>query len=323
MRPLEGISVRMKKPILFLVALAIAAAGGWFFFGKKPATSAPSTQTAPATPEANRTHAVGVGALGRIEPRSRVVHVSHDAGPDGARVEILHVREGQEVKAGDLIVTFSDHARKQAMLETARANISVMEGRLAAQQAEQRAAARDFERYRKLALSSAASVSRKDEAENRSQQASANILALKAELEAAKSQVVLAEEEVKQTEVTAPISGTILKIHSWPGERVGEMGVVEMANLAQLDAVAEIYERDIARVKEGQQAEIIIHGLDEKITGTVREIGFQVYKNDLNNTDPLANRDNRIIEVRITIPEKDAPLLRNMIYRQVDVRIAP
>ncbi|MFN7401058.1 MAG: HlyD family efflux transporter periplasmic adaptor subunit [Alphaproteobacteria bacterium] len=316
----------MTKKILVVMLLLAAAAGGWWFFSGNTesvvttATSSASSEISQPLP-ANDTS--GVGALGRIEPRSRVVHVSHDAGPDGARVEILHVAEGQEVKAGDLIVTFSDHGRKRAALETAKAGIGVIEGRLNAQIAEERTARREFERYRKLALTNAASVARKDEAQNRAEQASANIAALRAELEAEKSRVVLAEEEVKQTTVTAPISGTILKIHSWPGERVGDAGVVEMANLAALDVVAEVYERDIARVKPGQKAEITIRGLGRTITGTVRELGFQVYKNDLNNTDPLANRDNRIIEVRITVPQEDAAMLRNMIYLQVDVRIYP
>ena len=314
----------MKKLLVFLGVAALAFAGAWFFMWSKPpnliATSpAPTAAWAPS----GGSEVAGVGALARIEPRSRVIRVSHDAGPDGARVEVLHVAEGQEVKQGDRIVTFSDHERKQVMMGTARAQIGVIEGRLAAQRSEQSAANRDFERFRKLALASAVSEARKEEAENRAQQASANILALKAELEAQKLRVSLAEEEVKQTVVDAPIDGTILKIHARPGERVGDMGVVEIANLSQLDAVAEVYERDIARVKEGQRAEITMRGFDRVLEGTVRDVGFQVYKNDLNDTDPLANRDSRIVEVRITIPEQETPLLRNMIYRQVDVRILP
>lgn len=31
----------------------------------------------------------GIGALGHIEPRSRVISVSHNAGPEGARVKQL------------------------------------------------------------------------------------------------------------------------------------------------------------------------------------------------------------------------------------------
>lgn len=312
---------------VILIAGAVVLIGGAAFFFLQEEQAPPPTPAAQAKQAvaAAITHTTneGVGALGRLEPRSRVIRVSHDAGPEGARVETLHVKEGQEVAAGDVIVTFSDHGRKLAALETAKSQIGVIEGRISAQEAERRTANLEYERYRQLAKTSAVSIARKDEAENRFNQAQANIKALGAELAAAKSQVSLAEEEVKQTEIRAPIDGTILKIHTWPGERVGDKGVAEMANLTQLDAVAEVYERDIARVKEGQDVEILIRGIDQPLNGTVREIGFQVFKNDLNDTDPLANRDNRVIEVRITIPEESAPALRNMIYRQVDVRILP
>lgn len=314
----------MKRLLLIPAVIAVGAIGIFLLKGKDEPAPAPTPAVAAKQAVAEGIgNNEGVGALGRLEPRSRVIRVSHDAGPEGARVETLHVAEGQEVKAGDVIVTFSDHGRKAAALETAKSQIGVIEGRISAQEAERKTSEREYERYRVLAKSSAVSVARKDEAENRFTQAIANIKALNAELDSARSQVKLAEEEVKQTQVTAPIDGTILKIHTWQGERVGDKGVAEMANLKQLDAVAEVYERDIARVKEGQSAEIIISGIDQPITGKVREVGFQVFKNDLNDTDPLANRDNRVIEVRITIPEESALALRNMIYRQVDVRILP
>uniref|UniRef100_UPI00374DB641 hypothetical protein n=1 Tax=Nitrosomonas sp. TaxID=42353 RepID=UPI00374DB641 len=45
---------------------------------------------------------------------------------------------------------------------------------------------------------------------------------------------------------------------------------------------------------------IISLNATEPYRAQVRELGFLVRKNDLNDTDPLADRDNRIIEVRIT-----------------------
>lgn len=43
----------------------------------------------------------GVGALGRLEPRSRVIKVSHNAGTEGARVEQLFFQETDHVKVGE------------------------------------------------------------------------------------------------------------------------------------------------------------------------------------------------------------------------------
>jgi HlyD family secretion protein len=52
-------------------------------------------------------------------------------------------------------------------------------------------------------------------------------------------------------------------------------------------------------------------------------LGYLVRKNDLNDTDPLADRDNRIIEVRLTLDPLAVADLRHQIFRQVYVRIAP
>jgi HlyD family secretion protein len=43
----------------------------------------------------------------------------------------------------------------------------------------------------------------------------------------------------------------------------------------------------------------------------------------LNDTDPLADRDNRIIEVRLTLEPDAVKALQHQIYRQVQVRIMP
>ena len=64
-------------------------------------------------------------------------------------------------------------------------------------------------------------------------------------------------------------------------------------------------------------------GFKRSYNAQVRELGFQVRKNDLNDTDPLADRDNRIIEVRLTLEREAATDLRHQIFRQVKVRIIP
>lgn len=59
----------------------------------------------------------GIGALGRIEPRSRVIKVSHNAGPEGARVERLLFQETDLVKAGEKLAVLSQHAKRRAEVE--------------------------------------------------------------------------------------------------------------------------------------------------------------------------------------------------------------
>ena len=310
----------MKRPFyrlssfrrLALAGLAILLLGGLLAAGNARDES-PRTQ--PATAPS------GIGALGWIEPRSRVIDLSHDAGPEGARIEQLLVEEGQRVAKGDVIALFSDHERKQARLKSAQAQISMLEARIDAEKANQKFYMRDYQRAAKLVKTSAISVSRADDAERLYRNSIASHAALEAELTMAIAELELAKEELKQAELRSPLDATILDIHARPGERVSEQGVVELADLSILDVVAEIYERDMPRVKVGQAATIMLPGNRQSFEGTVRELGYLVRKNDLNNTDPLADRDNRVVEVRITLPDEAADALRHLIFMQVDVRL--
>lgn len=311
--------MKNRKRLLIVTAVIILSVLFWLFKGEKAETSVPNAQTPTVVDPAARPD--GVGALGRIEPRSRVIDLSHDAGPEGARIGELLVAESQTVKKGDVIAIFSDHGRKKAKLDSAKAKVPMLESRIKAEHANEQFAVRDYERARKLVKSNTISKSRFDETERNLRESRATVASLESELSSMKADLVLAERELDQSTLVSPIDGTILKIKAWPGERVTDAGVVEIADLTQMDVVAEIYERDMARVKIGQKAEIKVPGMNELFYGTVRELGYVVRKNDLNDTDPLADRDNRIVEVRITLDTGKEEILKHLIYMQVDVRL--
>jgi HlyD family secretion protein len=265
---------------------------------------------------------MGVGALGRIEPRSKVLNLYDDSGPDGARVEILHVKEGDEVKSGDILVTFSSNGRKKAALELAKIKLEDLKEKIKLQQISYEISEREYNRYSALLQSKSVSVDAKDKAYAAFNDAASKLSSLKSEFSAAEIELTIAEDELKRTYISAPIDGTILKIHSYPGEKISSEGIMEIADLKHFDVVAEVYERDISKVKKGQKAEIFIDGIEDRFEGVVDQLSFQVYKNDINKTDPLANRDNRVVEVRISILEnQNLEIVRHMIYRQVQVRI--
>lgn len=303
----------MKSTRLFLV-LAATALGTAVIIPHADSSEAKSRVAPISTP-------TGIGALGRIEPRSRVIILSHDAGPEGARIESLNVQEGQDVKKGEVVAVFSDYPRKDAKLAAARARIGVLESRIDAEAANQVFFNRDYKRAQELVKTKAVSEARLDEAEKNFRASQATVKSLQAELQSAHADLALAEKELEQARLTSPIDGTVLKIRSWPGERVGEGGVMEIADLTQMDIVAEVYERDMPRVTLGQKAEIRVRGMEGTFAGEVRELGFLVRKNDLNDTDPLADRDNRVVEVRISLSPEAAAKLKHLIYMQVDVRL--
>lgn len=262
-----------------------------------------------------------VGALGVIEPRSRVLNISHDFGPSGVLIEHLYVSEGDNVKVGQPLVKFSNHDNKKAYYNLVSYQIESLLSDLRSQQADFDLAKKEFLRYERLAKTSSVSLSLKDSAELKFKQSESKLEKLNAELNILKSQLEIAQDEFARSIKLAPIDGVILKIHSWPGERASDNSVIEIANLEEFDVVAEVYERDISRVSIGKKAKVNISGIVDDLEGEVYKMGFLVYKNDLNKTDPLSNRDNRIVEVRIKLPKEISKKIKHMIYRQVQVRI--
>ena len=265
----------------------------------------------------------GIGALGRIEPRSRVIKISHNAGPEGARVEQLFFEEADQVKSGETVALLSDHLKKKAQVEAAKARIKVLEAQRAVEQTALLFNKREYLRHQSLEPSSATSVSLADSKRLAFEQSQINLKRLASEIAQARSELKIGQAELSNTRIAAPISGTVLKIHTRPGERVGDRGLLEMADLSQLDVVAEVYESDLLQVRVGQQGCIRAAGFKRNYRAEVRELGFLVRKNDINDTDPLADRDNRIIEVRLTLEPDAVADLQHQIFRQVNVRIAP
>ena len=265
----------------------------------------------------------GIGALGHIEPRSRVISVSHNAGPEGARVKQLFFREADQVNSGEKLAVLSDYDKKNAEVNVAKTRIKVLEAQRHTEQVALTFNKKEHLRYQSLKQDSMASISLADEKHLAFEQSAANIKRLSAEIINAESEQRIAEVALDNTFIYAPLAGTILKILTWPGERIQDSGLLEMADLTQLDVVAEVYESDLPKVKVGQKAYISGTGFKHTYNAQVRELGFQVKKNDLNDTDPLADRDNRIIEVRLTLEPKAVADLQHQIFRQVHIRIEP
>ncbi len=137
-------------------------------------------------------------------------------------------------------------------------------------------------------------------------------------LEAEKKQ---AEAELARTSVYSPIDGQVLEVHTHPGERVGEDGIVELAKTQRMYAIAEVYETDIARVRKGQRATITSPALEGELTGTVEWISLKVAKQDALGTDPAARKDARVVEVKVRLDDSRAAAgLTNL---QVEILIEP
>lgn len=142
-----------------------------------------------------------------------------------------------------------------------------------------------------------------------------------AELQQAQAAVQQAQAEYDQSLVRSPQNGQILEIHTRPGELVGNDGIVDLGQTHQIYVRAEVYETDISRVKVGQSAVIRANGIVGDLHGTVDEVGLQIGRQDTLGTDPVADADARVVEVKIRLTPEDSQQVAGLTNLQVNVVI--
>ena len=293
---------------------------------------------------------LAVTALGRVTPGRSVLAI---AAQTGSRIAKLEVVEGQKVKAGDVLAyldsyslrlaerdaakTAFDQAWEREETETAYAHALVDQSSQAVQMLELAAEheRKELNRFEKLASEKTVEEQRLDtqrfvaksrelelgkvKSELQSAQAALARVRSTVGLSSAQANLNVAEAQLELTTIRAPIDGEILKILTYPGERIGNDPILKMGDTNKMYVVAEVEENDIAAVRVGQHATVTSEAVNEPLHGIVEEIGRLIYKNDIFNLDPRADRDTRIVEVRIKLdtPQPVAALT----YLEVSVRI--
>lgn len=150
-----------------------------------------------------------------------------------------------------------------------------------------------------------------------------DVQAAQAEIENAIASVKQAQADLESAYVRVPVAGQVLKVHTRPGETIGNNGIVEIGQTDLMVAVAEIYESDIGKVRLGQQATINSEGnaFADELKGTVNQIGLQIGKKDILNTDPAADVDARVVEVKIRLNAESSRRVAGLTNSKVTVKI--
>jgi HlyD family secretion protein len=289
-----------------MLFLAGAAAGRLLLLPRTPAASPASSVAEPRPVEA-------VAALGRLDPRGEIRRVAAPISGIGGspRLTRLLVREGQAVAAGQLLAEFDTAPKLQAERRLLQARISNLDSRLSLQR-------RDIERYRRLASSGAIASADLDTRET-------DLLALEGQLLEARAELERIEAELLLTELRAPIAGTVLRLHAREGERPGEEGVLDLGASHRMEALVEVYESDIARVRPGQAVSLTSEhgGFSGSLQGQVLRISPQVRQRQVLSTDPTQDADARIVEVRVALDADSALRVRALSGLKVIARFLP
>lgn len=320
--------------------------------------SAAPSRTSP-NPIARAPTAATVTALGRLEPHGEVIQLSGSSSLGGQqRVEHLLVKQGDRVRSGQVVAILDSRDRLQAALEQAKEQMRVNQTRLAqvvagaktgdidAQaatvsrlRAELSNAQIEYQRYQSLYREGAISASSLDSrrlvvetTQAQLQQAQRTLTsiaevrpvdvdAVRAELNSTVAAVKHAQAELDLAYVRSPRDGQIIRINTWSGEIIGEEGIVSLGQTEQMYVVAEIYESNISQVRLGQSATVTGSAFVGELRGTVEQIGLDIRKRDVLDTDPTADIDARVVEVKIRLEPPSSQKVAGLINLEVTVKI--
>jgi HlyD family secretion protein len=122
-----------------------------------------------------------------------------------------------------------------------------------------------------------------------------------AELNRVDVNVKKATINLQQAYVKSPQNGQVFEIYTHPGELISNNGIADIGKTSQMYVVAEVYESDINKIIQGKNVRIVSDVFAQELQGKVERIGLQVRKQNLTNTDPSTNIDNRIVKVHIRL----------------------
>ncbi len=262
-----------------------------------------------------------VSANGKIQPAQDVIISPYISG----EVVELYVKEGDEVKKGDLLVKIdpeiyiSAYERAEANLNSQQANLANSRARYAQAEASFANEKVSFERNKSLFEQEVISQAEFDAA-------IASFEVAKAEVDAAKQTVASAEFAIKSAEATlresrdnlnkttvsAPNAGTISKLNVEKGERVAGASqfsagteIMRIANLQDMEVNVEVNENDIVRVSLFDTCTIEVDAyLNEEFLGVVTEIATSANTTGV-SAEQVTNFD---VKIRV-LPESYANLI--------------
>jgi membrane fusion protein, multidrug efflux system len=205
----------------------------------------------------------------------------------GGEVEIMPLREGQDVREGDVIARIdtrnlqAQYDRQLAAVDRARADLDLA----------------TLNRDKNRALLEKRYISQNTYEATESAYAGSI-----ASLKLAEADARLAKISLDDAVVRAPFTGTISKRHVQPGEKVSmDSTIVTLVDLRQMVLEAAVPAADIPAVRIGQAARFKVGGF-----------GAQEFVGEVQRINPLTEDGSRAITIYIAVPNPDSALKGGM-----------
>lgn len=299
----------MRRPTLLLLSggLALAVVVGLIQVLKpKPPSPTPASAPVVRPPQA-------VAALGQLEPAGDVRQLAAPVSGFGGtpRVAELLVSEGESLKRGQVLARFDNRPQILADLDGVKARLRTLAAEIKLQR-------REVMRYTQAARVGAAALVLLDDKRD-------ELLKLEGEQQQAIAEQRKLMADLLNSELRSPIDGRVLRIHTRPGERPGSDGVMEVGASQAMEALIEVYESDINRVRLGQIVTLTSEngGFQGTLTGVVTAVSPQVRQRQVLSTDPTGDADARVVEVRVKLDPESAGRVTSLAGMKVIARFRP
>lgn len=316
---------KLKRLVVGAVALIGLTAGGWLAW---------SSFGAGAEPLPIETYTVRRGSLvevasasGTIEPH---VQVELKSRTSGEVTEVL-VQEGEDVEESQVLVRLDPIdaertiADARTALQRARADLTQAQANLAVGEAQVRQADMDAQTRARGAELGLISAEEQRTAATALETARANRELRQAQISASRAAVASAQltleealESREQTEIRAPIAGTVLSVQVERGSIVasgitspsGGTVLMVIADLNDLRVIGQIDESQVGRVSRGQPVTVRVDAYPEReFSGRVERVAR------------LGQTVSTVVtfDVEVTVTDENAHLLRSGMSADVEI----
>ena len=254
-----------------------------------------------------------VAALGQLSPLGEIRKLAAPVSGFGGTPRVLEllVEEGDSVKRGQILAVFDNKPRILADLKILQSRLRTVELNIKIQKNE-------ISRYKRAVIEGAISKLFFEDKER-------ELINLEGQKDKLLAEIKGMEVDLTDSELLSPFDGLVLRLNTRVGERPGTEGILEIGASQYMQALVEVYESDISRIRIGQDVSLVSEngGFKGNLLGKVERISPQVRQRRVLSTDPTGDADARVVEVQVKLLDKYTKLVSRLAGIKVIARFTP